>query len=476
MNEIRLKAKPIEISEKDPFKEDALSRAESAQHLTDFVSTVSEPLVLAIDSPFGTGKTTFLRMWLQHLKNQGFVCLSFNSWENDFSDSPLVSLIGEVGTGIEALKLDDARGKLAHEIFEKTKKAGAALVKAALPTALKLATSGLLDLDKATESDLGKLAEDLARKQIEKYQADKKTIENFRRELEKLVKALAGQVKGGSAKPVIFVIDELDRCRPLYAVGLLEKVKHLFSVEGLVFILAIDRSQLGESVRSLYGSGRDADGYLRRFIDLEYRLPTPNVKNFVESQFIRFGLSERIQQLQAGDFNTLKPFLAKLFELFGLRLRAQEQCFTRLCIVLRTTPPNSAIFAPLLVFLICLRDANRSLYFNYINGSAPVADVLTCLKQLPGGAAFLEGNLGITLEAHLIWAIREETEKEKALKILFSPAPVQAAGERKRNRSSLLAEQFSFIEGPDVEDMISYVAKKIEMAAKFFPVSATERG
>jgi len=166
----------------------------------------------------------------------------------------LVSLIGEIGEAIKELRLGGEQEKAARRAFEKAKKSGAALAKAALPAAVKLATAGLLDLSALKVDDLAKLAEEIAKQQIEKYQADKKTIGHFQHELTELVAALRKK-SGGASKPVIFVVDELDRCRPPYALELLEKIKHLFSVEGLVFVLAIDRQQLGESVRCLYGQG-----------------------------------------------------------------------------------------------------------------------------------------------------------------------------------------------------------------------------
>jgi predicted AAA+ superfamily ATPase len=93
MKEVRFKPHAIPISKDDPFKEDLLGRRERAEILTEFVGSLTEPFVLAIDSPWRTGKTTFLKMWMQHLENEGFPRLYFNAWENDFSDSPLVSLI-----------------------------------------------------------------------------------------------------------------------------------------------------------------------------------------------------------------------------------------------------------------------------------------------------------------------------------------------------------------------------------------------
>ncbi len=230
------------------------------------------------------GKTTFLRMWHQLLRNQGFHCLLFNAWENDFSDSPLLSLIGELETSLESLKADESVG--AKKAVTKVKSIGVGLVKAALPTAIKMATSGIIDLTAIKSEDLAKLAEDYAQKQLEKYKHDKESIKGFHKQLSEAVTSIA---KKSKQPQLIFIIDELDRCRPDYAVQLLEKVKHLFNVPNLIFVLALDTHQLGEAVKSVYGHGIDTDGYLRRFIDLEYRLPIPDVVQFVQALSRRLG-------------------------------------------------------------------------------------------------------------------------------------------------------------------------------------------
>ena len=104
---MRFKAPIIDIPSEAPFKHDVLERQPCADVLTQFVLRLNEAFVLAIDAPWGSGKTTFLRMWLQSLQNQGFHCLYFNAWQNDFSDSPLVSLIGEICEAIKKLRLGD---------------------------------------------------------------------------------------------------------------------------------------------------------------------------------------------------------------------------------------------------------------------------------------------------------------------------------------------------------------------------------
>ena len=69
-------------------------------------------------------------------------------------------------------------------------------------------------------------------------------------------------------RPLIVLIDELDRCHPSYALELLATVRHLFNVDGVVVVLAINRAELAHSVQSIYGPDFSADRYLRRFADL----------------------------------------------------------------------------------------------------------------------------------------------------------------------------------------------------------------
>ena len=83
-------------------------------------------------------------------------------------------------------------------------------------------------------------------------------------------------VAGAAAGPLVVLIDELDRCRPGYAVGTLEAVRHLFTADGVVVVVAVNRQQLVEAVNGLYGAEFDADRYLRRFSDRRVPLRTPD--------------------------------------------------------------------------------------------------------------------------------------------------------------------------------------------------------
>jgi hypothetical protein len=74
----------------------------------------------------------------------------------------------------------------------------------------------------------------------------------------------------------VILIDELDRCRPTYAIEMLEAIKHWFCVPNVVFVLAMDREQLSHSIRAVYGQGFDVDGYFLRFFHLLEQMPSLN--------------------------------------------------------------------------------------------------------------------------------------------------------------------------------------------------------
>jgi hypothetical protein len=458
---MKFKAPNFDIPSEDPFKNDLLERKDCANGLKEFVEHLSESFVLAIDSPWGTGKTTFLKMWMEMLTTAGIRHLYFSAWENDFSDSPLISLIAEIGR-----IHNDNRKKT--EAFQKVKNIGAALFKTATPSVLKIVTSGLVDL-KGIGEEMGKVIEEVAKKKIEKYDEDKKSIIEFRKCLIDLVKESSdGQTKD-SAKPVVFIIDELDRCRPHYAIELLENVKHLFNVEGLVFVLAIDKKQLAESVKSLYGNGFDANDYLKRFIDLEFTLPRGTIDIFMRSQLARFGITELIQK-RNGDPQTeimeLIETLAALCSLFNFSLRTQEQCFTQIALIVRMTERNHHIFAPLLAILVCLRIQNPILFTRYTQDKASPEQVIEYIRSLASGHN-LQPYIFWTIEGHLIGGLsQDERDKEKNRHYLISSNPAGPVPSV-REKSAFIYKILQKI--PYAGNPTLFLSKKIDFTQPFVP-------
>ena len=66
-----IRLKDPEIIDADPLAQCRLDRKQYAEILTDVVRSTPEGMVLALNNEWGTGKTTFVKMWNQHLKIQG---------------------------------------------------------------------------------------------------------------------------------------------------------------------------------------------------------------------------------------------------------------------------------------------------------------------------------------------------------------------------------------------------------------------
>lgn len=81
-------------------------------------------------------------------------------------------------------------------------------------------------------------------------------------------------------KPIILFIDELDRCRPDYAVDMLEIIKHVFDVENVKVVLVTNTKQLRAAINHRYGVEVDAHKYLDKFLKYSFALPDKIVAPF----------------------------------------------------------------------------------------------------------------------------------------------------------------------------------------------------
>lgn len=359
------KCQPIEIDADNPFKNDALDRKENIENLTQFITSFEQSIVLCIDGGWGQGKTTFIKMWQQYLKNQHIPTIYFNAWENDYTDDALIALIGEISLSIKDLEFQDKTKaeKIIARIYEYT----ANLTKVVLPSVTNLSIKALFGCFTNTNElakTLGALSESLVKEQIKKYEKSRKTLSKFKEELSKLAKCYAG---GDKQKPLVIFIDELDRCRPDFAIEVLEKAKHLFNVDNIIFVLATDKTQLGHSIRAVYGQGLDVNGYLRRFIDFDYQLPLSNRK-YITHLINKFSLEKYFLKKET-HYIKPKSFLENIVDKYNLTLREQEAFCNIFNIIVRTK--DDAWFDHwviiICIFLIILKLKFPDIYKNLEN-------------------------------------------------------------------------------------------------------------
>ena len=264
---IKAKVKEFEIEDpKEPFKGDKLDRKEYAEVLSSIVETFVGGAVIALNGAWGTGKTTFLKMWKQHLMNEGFPVIYYNAWEDDICEEPMFSMLRVLK---ELNKVDGL-----DNVF----RTGAKVVTGALAGAFTAATGVFGEIAKGAVEGGMKQLEESVYESLKEEDDRTKLLHGFKDSLTDFMTTVCND-----GKPLVYMVDELDRCNPTFAVKVLERIKHLFDVPNVVFVLSIDKRQLTCSVKGFYGSNEiDADEYLRRFIDIDYYLPVPDAELFCD--------------------------------------------------------------------------------------------------------------------------------------------------------------------------------------------------
>jgi hypothetical protein len=357
------KNKTIEVPPDEPFKYDVLKRAEEIINLTSVIDSIQEPFVLSLNGQWGSGKTTFIRLWQQHLENEGFITLNYNSWENDSSKEPIISLVGEIQEQIAKRY----KNRSLTAIVNSLKETSGRILSKTIPAAIKLGTYGILDIksDPSIESTLADFFSQLPEEYI-KYKGER---EKFKTKLSQFAGTLVTNGNLDSNKKIVFFIDELDRCRPTFAVELLERMKHFFNIEKYVFILAMDKDQLGFSLQTLYGTNMDTDGYLRRFIDFNYNITTPPVEDFINllSQNLGFKGIFESKYLSSTRPQFFMKTLIDYCYAFKLSLREIEQLFFQLKIIIPQIDFQALYIMYTMPLLLVLRMRHPKIYNNYIN-------------------------------------------------------------------------------------------------------------
>lgn len=383
------RSEPLEVDPSHPFAGDRLRRRPAIENLTKLILTLEGPAVLSIDAAWGCGKTTFIRMWRAHLDQQGIRSVLFNAWDADAANDPMLSFAKVIDA---ALPGDGSNGSLVQDA---AKVLGTIVARGA-----ELGTFGLfratdLEDEVATQGT----PEAVAEARIAAHDYELRVLGELREHLAERASRLAAadDVSG----PLVVFVDELDRCRPDFSVELLERVKHLFGVKGMVFVLGINQAELAHSVRAIYGSGFGAERYLGRFIDLTYHLPDAHLTDFVEGWMAGVGWST--QGYWPPDLKTDEPILglANLASGLGLAPREVQQALAELKVVLEIASPIvREALSPAVAFLLFIRRTERDWYDRYVSGVANVSE----LVQL-GGNSFRESPFGWLAEAGLLLAM-----------------------------------------------------------------------
>lgn len=279
---------------------DLWDRRRLGEQLTNYVDRLNCGAVLGLDARWGEGKTWFVRHWAKHLDETQHNVIYLDAFANDYLEDPFLTIAAEISqTFKESKEIDD------NEIKDFNAKTASVLISLAAVIPIIAAKAGMHWIglggageafkevyeegkalyDTASEEIAAKVKEKIEKK-IENHDVEKQTIYDFKKELAEL----AGKLD----KPLVFIIDELDRCRPDFAIRLIERIKHFFDIPKIVFVLVMNKPQLLQSVRSYYGYDSEMHGdYLEKFLDFTIKFPQldpiNNYETLLKAQLFRIG-------------------------------------------------------------------------------------------------------------------------------------------------------------------------------------------
>lgn len=369
---------------KDGFTgHDKLSRESTGDKLSELVERIDDPLVIALDGAWGSGKSFFLKCWVgEHLKREENTTQTvyFDAFKYDYLDDPLVALTGAIADRFRTP--EDQQQEESEKRTQNLKKTAWAVSKAAGRIGLSAVTFGateiLSDLGDEIASAEGEEAKAFLNKETGNEQAEHfwdahrakmAAMEAFRLALIELTEPETNDSEERPAKKLVIVVDELDRCRPDFALSLLEVIKHFFNVDGVHFILGVNLNELRNSVIARYGNKSDAQTYLQKFVTLTLRLPDKNtylqpipiwVEHFQKAS-AQMEFPDRAKPL----LDTTEVILQSLRTDRSVSLRDAERVLTILATIPRLEEGFNAIYLPSLATMAVFKAFLPDAYYKF---------------------------------------------------------------------------------------------------------------
>jgi hypothetical protein len=407
---------------------DLLGRETDARFLIDFLTQrvaergmrkLQKTYCLNLNSGWGKGKTFFLTRLKKQLEEEGYPCAYINAWNDDHAGTPLISVMAAIDETLKPFLTPSSRKfwqGAKENSLQIAAAAGRGLAKQALKKYIGEEVHDLADLLSGNGSEakpsadksgqeiasviseaIDKAADKYVSNQLEHFKARSRSIAKFKERTSKCLASIDKKAK----LPLFVLVDELDRCRPTYAIELLEQIKHLFDIDNVIFIAATDTEQLRHSIGTVYGQGFDSSKYLLRFFDRTYSFEEPTLTEFISFLFDEYQIDPKnLISLPNGDH---KQFIAAACRYYGLSLRDIDQCFDSLRTVTTLWPFKSQINLVALIPLIATHHLGQTAEFERLanHRTIPTGDKLQQRMATPW-IVELPGDYGKTMKHHFV--------------------------------------------------------------------------
>ncbi|ELR65866.1 Putative phage protein [Photobacterium marinum] len=398
------------------FPADQLDRAKYATFLTNYLVEVGKVngYVLNLNASWGTGKTYFLNRWKADLEDH-YPVVYIDAWKQDFSNDPMMAVVTSIITQLRDLSQEKGE-QLVRNISNKlwgfckqvTPEVTKAIVKKISGVDVEKVIEGSDEEDLFDSKDFADAAGKLIGAAIKDHEAKLKSIDDFKKAISAFIEDVVDC--SGKQNPAFIFIDELDRCRPTYAVEMLEVIKHFFDMKNVVFVVATDTEQLQHAVKAVYGTDFNAATYLGRFFRRRCTLKEVSRKKFITQKVLQLNLNhEELTPLIWPDISEglhrYVEILANTADAFSLPLREVEQLIDKINVIIRNLGETRVNLYHLASFLV-IHDRYHDFYNCYFGNrltkgpSSNVAAMETIRHYIDDTNINIEVEIGLTPHQH----------------------------------------------------------------------------
>ena len=250
---------PIRIENRTFDSHDEFNRRPVAEKIIRLLTSDIDVSPMVIDGGWGAGKTEFchktIKLFEEH--HPDVRCIYVDAFKADHADESLMTLLAAVLNEVPDAEKETFKARA----LPVARFIGSVALKAATGFILKQSTDDIADgWEDAVQRGSNQAIDNL----LEDHAAAESNIKALRDTLEELTRE----------SRIVLFIDELDRCRPDFAVAMLENIKHIFDVEGVDFVLVTNSDQLRSAIINQYGGDTsNARRYLDKFIGFTFELP-----------------------------------------------------------------------------------------------------------------------------------------------------------------------------------------------------------
>ena len=333
-------------------KKDYLNRDEIINKITEIIKSINceeDNRSFAIEGKWGIGKTFIADKIEEKFENEkDFIIFKYNAWSNNYYEEPLVAIITTMIDQLNDYYETTAKG-LAKEIFRDTAKSLFEILKTICKsTAILLGGDKLVQVGeevKKCSKKVKKHAESrMIDNNVDNYNTLKQTLEKLRECLTKL------------KKKIVFIVDEIDRCLPDYAIKVLERTHHLFEgLKGSMTIYSMDKSQLSNLIKTYYGQGFSIDTYLQKFIEFSVKIDLGVLNEQCNLIFDNF--LSRFEDVE----ETEKTDLIKFFKLLTKEINIRQ----KIRIINRLDKIHEIFVKDKCAFSVCYFEIFYIIFFDY---------------------------------------------------------------------------------------------------------------